>query len=84
MSRSACPDMRSSHRLNPVEFLWTLTSRAAHVCGLGHRNRRLAAGYDADLLAVKGNPLADLSALRRVEAVYAAGDLVGYFSGISR
>jgi hypothetical protein len=54
------------------------------VCGLGHRNSRLAAGYDVDLLAGKGNPLTDLSALRRVEAVRAAGDRVGYFSGISR
>jgi hypothetical protein len=36
------------------------------------------------MLAVKGNPLTDLPALRRVEAVYAAGDRVGYFSGINR
>jgi imidazolonepropionase-like amidohydrolase len=70
--------------LNPGETLWTLTSRAADVGGLGRRNGRLAAGHDADLLAVKDNPLADLSALRRVEGVYRPGDRVGGSGGISR
>jgi imidazolonepropionase-like amidohydrolase len=32
------------------------TSEAAAVCGLGHRKGRLAPGYDADILAVQGDP----------------------------
>ena len=62
--------------MNPVEALWAMTSRAAHVCGLGHRKGRLAPGFDADILAIDGNPLQDVAAIRRVRAVYAAGHLV--------
>ncbi|PXY23276.1 amidohydrolase [Prauserella coralliicola] len=56
-----------------VQALRTVTSHAAGVLGLAHRKGRLAPGYDADLLAVDGDPLADLSALCRVRAVYAKG-----------
>ncbi|MBV8221412.1 MAG: amidohydrolase family protein [Solirubrobacterales bacterium] len=62
--------------LSPAEALWSITSRAAQVCGLGHRKGRLASGYDADILAVDGNVLEDPGALRRVVAVYAGGRLV--------
>jgi imidazolonepropionase-like amidohydrolase len=63
--------------LSPAEALWAVTSVAARVCGLGHRKGRVAVGYDADLLAVDGDPLADPSALHRVRAVYARGAEVG-------
>jgi imidazolonepropionase-like amidohydrolase len=43
------------------------------VCGLGHRKGRLAPGYDADILAVDGDPLRDLAALHDIVAVYARG-----------
>ena len=46
---------------------------AAGVCGLAHRKGRLAPGYDADILAVDGNPLADPDAIHHIRAVYAAG-----------
>ena len=46
---------------------------AAGVCGLGHRKGRVAPGFDADLVAVDGDPLTDPAALRRVIAVYARG-----------
>jgi imidazolonepropionase-like amidohydrolase len=49
---------------------------AAGVCGLGHRKGRVAAGFDADLLAVDGNPVADPEALHRIRAVYARGAAV--------
>ena len=62
---------------SPAEAIWAITSRAAQACGLGHRKGRLAPGYDADILAVDGDPLADPAALRRVRAVYAGGVLVG-------
>jgi imidazolonepropionase-like amidohydrolase len=45
----------------------------AQVCGLGHRKGRLRAGYDADLLVVDGDPVADVTALARPVAVYVAG-----------
>jgi imidazolonepropionase-like amidohydrolase len=59
--------------LTPVDALRAITSGAAQVCGLGARKGRIAPGYDADLLAVDGDPLADPSALRRVRAVWARG-----------
>ncbi|GAA4608526.1 imidazolonepropionase-like amidohydrolase [Actinoplanes octamycinicus] len=57
----------------PVEALRSVTSVAARACGLGDRKGRVAAGYDADLLAVAGDPLTDPGALTAVAAVYRAG-----------
>jgi imidazolonepropionase-like amidohydrolase len=34
---------------------------------------RIAAGFDADILAIDGNPLEDLVAIRRLRAVYIGG-----------
>ena len=62
--------------LGPAESLRTVTSVAAGVCGLAHRKGRVAPGYDADLLASDGDPLADVTALQRVRAVWARGVLV--------
>ncbi|GKQ39168.1 amidohydrolase family protein [Streptomyces sp. A012304] len=53
--------------------LVSVTSLAAESCGLGHRKGRLAPGYDADLLAVGGDPAHDIAAIRNVRAVYQAG-----------
>lgn len=49
------------------------TVDAAQALGLADRTGRLAAGYDADLLVVDGDPLADLDALRRIRLVLARG-----------
>jgi imidazolonepropionase-like amidohydrolase len=59
--------------MSPAEVLQAMTSRAAQACGLGYRKGRIAAGFDADILAVDGNPLQDLAAIRRLRAVYARG-----------
>jgi imidazolonepropionase-like amidohydrolase len=56
-----------------VEALRSSTSTAASTCGVGKRKGRIAVGYDADLLAVYGDPVADVSALRSVAAVFRAG-----------
>jgi imidazolonepropionase-like amidohydrolase len=63
--------------MNPVEGLRTVTSTAAAACHVGDRKGRIAAGFDADLLAVDGDPLTDPAALTRVAAVYRAGVRVG-------
>jgi imidazolonepropionase-like amidohydrolase len=67
------PDDLIAAGMNPAEILWAMTSGAARACGLGHRKGRIAAGFDADILAVDGNPLQDLAAIRRLRAVYAGG-----------
>jgi imidazolonepropionase-like amidohydrolase len=62
--------------LSPADALRAITSVAAGVCGLGHRKGRIAPGFDADILAVDGDPVADPEALHRIRAVYARGTTV--------
>jgi imidazolonepropionase-like amidohydrolase len=57
----------------PLEALRSATSVAAQVCGLGRRKGRVAPGFDADLLAVPGDPLTDVTALHRPTAVIVGG-----------
>jgi imidazolonepropionase-like amidohydrolase len=59
--------------ISAADALASATALAAAACGLGDRKGRIAPGFDADLLLVAGDPLADITALRRVEAVYLAG-----------
>jgi imidazolonepropionase-like amidohydrolase len=59
--------------LSPVAALRTVTSQAAAVCRLAHRKGQLAPGFDADILAIDGNPLTDPAALHRIRAVYLRG-----------
>ncbi len=62
--------------MSTADALSAGTQVAAQVCGLGHRKGRVATGYDADLLAVDGDPLADLGALLRPVAVLLGGEPV--------
>ena len=61
--------------MSPLDALRAVTSLAARVIGLGERKGRLAAGFDADLLVVDGDPLVDPDAIHRIRAVYARGRL---------
>lgn len=58
------------------EALLAATVHAAELLGLGDRIGVLAAGRAADLIAVAGDPLADVTVLERVEFVLAAGRIV--------
>jgi imidazolonepropionase-like amidohydrolase len=62
--------------LSNAEALLAATGRAADALGL-ERAGRLAPGRPADVLVVRGDPLADLGALRRPLAVYKEGRPVG-------
>jgi imidazolonepropionase-like amidohydrolase len=55
------------------EVLAAATQRAAQALGIDDRAGSLEPGKDADLIAVRGDPLADISALRRVELVVTRG-----------
>ncbi|HEY9244266.1 MAG TPA: amidohydrolase family protein [Streptosporangiaceae bacterium] len=59
--------------VSTVDALASATALAADACGVGDRTGRLRAGYDADLLVVDGDPVADISCLSRPAAVFAAG-----------
>lgn len=68
--------------MTAVEALRAGTSVAAAVCGLGDRKGRVAAGYDADLLAVAGDPTTDIAALLRVRRVFLGGRAVRSASAV--
>jgi imidazolonepropionase-like amidohydrolase len=58
----------------PAEALRAVTSLPAEVLGL--RTGRIAPGFDADILAIDGDPLADPAALHRIRAVCTRGTAV--------
>jgi imidazolonepropionase-like amidohydrolase len=66
-------DMITIGGFTHVQALRAVTSVAAQACRIGARKGRIAPGFDADLLAVHGNPLTDIAALRAVRAVFRAG-----------
>jgi imidazolonepropionase-like amidohydrolase len=57
----------------PMDALIGTTSLAAEALGLKDRAGALAAGMEADLIAVDGDPLADITALQRVVFVMKGG-----------
>jgi imidazolonepropionase-like amidohydrolase len=71
--RYAIAQMSALLAMAPVEALRVATSTAAAVCGLADRKGRLAPGFDADILAVDGDPLTDPEAIHRIQAVFARG-----------
>ena len=54
------------------------TSVAAESLGLGGRIGTVAPGFEADLVAVEGNPLDDITAVRRVAFVMKGGRVVRF------
>jgi imidazolonepropionase-like amidohydrolase len=60
--------------MSPREALSALTVVAARACGVAERKGRLAPGFDADIIAVVGNPLQDPHALTSVSGVWRAGN----------
>jgi imidazolonepropionase-like amidohydrolase len=53
--------------------LTAATHRAAAACNLAYRKGQLAHGFDADILAIDGNPLADITAIHRPIALFHRG-----------
>ena len=64
--------VRDAHE-PPMEVFRSATSLAADSLGLGSRIGTIAAGYDADLVAIDGDPLADITAVRKVVFVMKGG-----------
>jgi imidazolonepropionase-like amidohydrolase len=62
--------------MTAADVLMTITSVAAKICGLAHRKGRIAVGYDADILAIEGDPARDPGAIHRIRAVYRTGNLI--------
>jgi imidazolonepropionase-like amidohydrolase len=57
----------------PMAALVSANSLAADAIGMGDRLGALAPGYEADIIALDGDPLADITAVRRVVFVMRGG-----------
>jgi imidazolonepropionase-like amidohydrolase len=57
----------------PADVIAMATTEAAAVLGVGEVTGRLAPGYDADLIVVDGDPLAEITAVGRLRRVIARG-----------
>jgi imidazolonepropionase-like amidohydrolase len=60
-------------RQSPMDAIISATSRAAESLGLADEIGTLAAGFEADLVAVEGNPLTDIGAVTNVRFVMKGG-----------
>ena len=58
---------------DPMDAIVSATSRAAESLGLADRIGRVRPGHEADLVAVAGNPLDDITTVRRVMFVMKGG-----------
>jgi imidazolonepropionase-like amidohydrolase len=65
-----------AYGMSPKDALRAATSTAAKVLGREKDLGRIAPGYAADLVGVRGNPLEDVSALRRPVMVLREGRIV--------
>jgi imidazolonepropionase-like amidohydrolase len=61
---------------SPMAALISANSLAADAIGMGERLGRLAPGYEADIIALDGDPLTDITAVRRVVFVMRGGVVV--------
>ena len=57
----------------PMEAIIGMTSLAAESLGMGKEIGSIAAGYNADLVAIDGDPVQDITALQRVRFVMRNG-----------
>ena len=72
----ALPVLAALAALSPRDALRAATSECAAALGIADRTGTLEPGRSADVLVVDGNPLEDLSALRRPRLVLARGEVV--------
>jgi len=56
--------------MTPLQALRAATIIAASAIGLGESKGRIAAGADADVVVVRGDPVADIGSITNVQAVF--------------
>ena len=64
------------HGMPPVEALKAATVNAADLLGLAQEIGTIEAGKSADVIAVDGDPLADVTVLKDVDFVMARGEVI--------
>ena len=60
----------------PVEAIKAATVNAADLLGLANEVGTIEAGKSADIIAVSGDPLSDVTVLKKVDFVMARGDVI--------
>lgn len=68
-------ELMVEHGMSPAEAVHAATVNAADLLGLANEIGRLAPGFAADLIAVDGDPLADVTILQQVRFVMKGGDV---------
>ena len=63
---------------DPMDAIVSATSRAARALGLENELGQIARGFNADLVAVDGNPIEDITAMSRVRFVMKDGVVYRY------
>lgn len=66
----------------PMAALVAANSVAAEAIGMGGQLGRLAPGYDADIIALDGDPLQDITAVRRVVFVMRGGNVYKWIGSV--
>ncbi len=69
-------ELMVEYGMTPEQALEAATRTAAAVLSLENEVGKIRAGFKADLVAVEGDPLQDISALRRVKVVIQGGRIV--------
>ncbi|MCR2317534.1 amidohydrolase family protein, partial [Salmonella enterica] len=68
--------------MNPEEAIVAGTARGAEALGVENETGTLEVGKYADIIAVPGNPIDDITALQRPTAVIKNGTLIRHGSSI--
>ncbi|MGA9580508.1 MAG: amidohydrolase family protein [Allosphingosinicella sp.] len=69
-------ELMVKHGMTPASAIHAATVNAADLLGLGDEVGTIEPGKSADLIAVRGDPLADVTVLKRVPFVMARGRVV--------
>ena len=66
-------ELMVEYGMTPIDALRSATSGTAKVLGMDEMIGRIAEGLHADIIAVTGDPITDISALRKVSFVMKDG-----------